>query len=663
MITGIIIRNFKTYKGINYIPISNGSNYCGLIGQNGIGKSSVLEALDCFFNKKTWNKNIDANKSEESYVMPIFLIEKNKFEGFGQLDFVKTYSDAVLSFISSDIPSTMNQLRKQLWEDIKKQHAELDLSEKYILPLCLNEFYDISLGLCGDEIIDKIKTIKPLSDELTILDIDDPKRRDAMEAARKERDDTVIIDLRKIYEWIIEKTTYVYIPKDIEPERFVVFETEEIQHLIGTSLMDVVKEHLSESSIRTISTGLKDFVQELSDTLPNYEFRMKGSRQLNLNAKDIYHLIIHDFFSKRELFKVNSGKDIALSQLSSGEKQQAIISFIHSIVKNYREDNNNLIVAIDEPESALHISLCYEQFEKLYEISLNCCQVVFSSHWYGFIPTITNGCIANIIKTSDKHTSILFNIYRYREEIRQGIAHSNGQIPIDVTLKGLNDFVQSITSSIISDNYYNWLICEGTSDKIYLEAYLQEEMVKNKLRIVPVGGAKEVKRIYDHLYLAFEDLKKDIKGKVFLIVDTDNSFYDFETKESNANLCCRRIVNNDDKRDTELVRNQSNPKKKTDIEDVLNGRLFFRVLKEYRNNNPELSFIDTIDGEKDEIPSYYAMDLRQSEYSLLDSFFSKDNNVNKVRFAQTYVKAMKEDHYSIPSWLGEISSFFHESDK
>lgn len=58
MIVGTFIRNVKTYSGINYIPLSYGQSFCGLLGNNGIGKSSVLEALDSIFNKKSWNYNI-----------------------------------------------------------------------------------------------------------------------------------------------------------------------------------------------------------------------------------------------------------------------------------------------------------------------------------------------------------------------------------------------------------------------------------------------------------------------------------------------------------------------------------------------------------------------------------------------------------------------------
>ena len=46
MIVGIFLRHIKTYKGINFVPLSDGEKFCGLVGNNGIGKSTVLEALD-----------------------------------------------------------------------------------------------------------------------------------------------------------------------------------------------------------------------------------------------------------------------------------------------------------------------------------------------------------------------------------------------------------------------------------------------------------------------------------------------------------------------------------------------------------------------------------------------------------------------------------------
>ena len=55
-----------------------------LLGENGAGKSSILETLDSFFNYKTYPINKSAlsdgihTTGNEPFVAPIFLIEKSK---------------------------------------------------------------------------------------------------------------------------------------------------------------------------------------------------------------------------------------------------------------------------------------------------------------------------------------------------------------------------------------------------------------------------------------------------------------------------------------------------------------------------------------------------------------------------------------------------------
>lgn len=82
MIIGVFLRNFKTYTGINYIPLTNGHSFCGLVGNNGIGKSSVLESLDCLLNSKNWNYNVVVRKSgmvtTKPHIVPIYLFPSDK---------------------------------------------------------------------------------------------------------------------------------------------------------------------------------------------------------------------------------------------------------------------------------------------------------------------------------------------------------------------------------------------------------------------------------------------------------------------------------------------------------------------------------------------------------------------------------------------------------
>ena len=52
MIVGILLKNYKIYGGVKYIPVTANHNFIAYIGDNGVGKSSILEALDTYFNSR-----------------------------------------------------------------------------------------------------------------------------------------------------------------------------------------------------------------------------------------------------------------------------------------------------------------------------------------------------------------------------------------------------------------------------------------------------------------------------------------------------------------------------------------------------------------------------------------------------------------------------------
>lgn len=329
------------------------------------------------------------------------------------------------------------------------------------------------------------------------------------------------------------------------------------------------------------------------------------------------------------------------------------MDLIYSIVTN--ESKNNLVIAVDEPESSFHISERFEQFNKLYEISKNCGQVLFTSHWYGFIPAIPDGCVVNVVRNGNNFTFNPIDIYKYKEEI------SRTKYPIDIMLKGNSDLIQTLLSSVLIDDCYNWILCEGTSDKIYLEEYFKEEVENQKLRIVPVGGCANIKKIYNHLALSLLDLKNNIKGKIFLLVDTDENIkYEKpelpkEIKALDSKLRFNRLVNINSGKKTELVDFGSLQNTPTDIEGVLNGKAFNITLNKFKD---EVSFVT--DSEKAEIPSAFALNLRDDEKDDLKKFFT---STNKVCFARAYVEEIQKGGYKVPVWIEEIKKFFKSPER
>ena len=154
----------------------------------------------------------------------------------------------------------------------------------------------------------------------------------------------------------------------------------------------------------------------------------------------------------------------------------------------------------------------------------------------------------------------------------------------------------------------------------------------------------------------FSEVGSIIKGNVILIVVTDSQLVEFDTKDI-RHLYCKRLINVDDSHSTQLVNIKANPKNpKTEIEDVLNGKVFYNTLKSFVERYPDfLSFVDNTT--KEEIPSYFALDLKPSDQKKLDAFFNAEVE-NKVAFANKYVENCSETD-AIPSWVDDIKGMLN----
>ncbi len=638
MILGVFLRSFKTYKGINYIPLSNGQKFVGIVGDNGIGKSSILEALDCVFNQKRWNVNITSRRSglgtTKPYILPIFYINEATFEG-EELTLARKISDRVKSFIETDFATANRPHFNSFKEHLGTQRFE---ENKLLLPLGINHNHKIDLGTFTSEDFLSHVFDRTIS---TFTDINS--------------NETDLLD--KILKTITTKINYIYIPKDIDTDTFMKLERAEIQILMGEQLNDIITNNFNETQLYNLNTGLRDFLDSLSGELVDYSYRTPHtSRQQNLKRADINNLIIQSFFNIRKLHKsTTTGDWLELELLSSGEKQKAIIDVADRFLNMHEENGKNLIIAIDEPEASLHMSACFDQFNSLYKISEKCKQLLFTTHWYGFFPIIENGFVNVITKNDTQHFFDQIQLERYIEEIRQQTANSRGRLPYDIRLKRINDFVQSIMASLMLDEPYNWLFCEGSSEKIYFEYYFKDLVETKKLRIMPMGGTPGIKRLYKNIIGSIEEFKNEIKGKVFMLIDTDEQLVEFETNDSLENyISCKRMINAE--QTTNLIKLTSNPKSpKTEIEDVLNSKIAHKTLLHFKEIYPEkLNFIID-DMNCIENTAYYDLNLGPRDYQKLIEFYDFENI--KFEFAKKYIELVEDDN-TIPKIITDIKIFF-----
>lgn len=643
MITSLFLRHFKIYKGITFIPISEGCGFSSLIGENGVGKSSVLEALDFAINRKNnseWPVNNEAKNegglsgTNIPFIAPILVLKKDSLKKSKKED-LENYEKALK--LSNFLWNTKIKTKSAALDDFYKHRDELkqNFSEEEHLLIIIGKKYNEAGIFFGSyhnyiDFVTENPAIKPTEEEIQKY-------------------------FKGFYEYIISHYSYIYIPVETDVHTYTKLETQDMQKLMDKNIQLEIENAIRPGTLKQINKDLDNFVKEIEGILEIYEY--KGHFKNNLTMPDLVSKIIEAYFSIKILNRKVDGKRIPVSELSSGEKRKALIDVAYSFLLNNSDRESNIILAIDEPEASLHISSCYSQFEKLIELGKYNHQVIISTHWYGYLPIVTNGSATSIKKNNKNEITIdYFNLFNYRETITQSRIHIKGVLPVDYNIKSYNDLVQSIVFSVIQDTPYNWIICEGLSEKIYFEEIFKEELEMKNLRILPLGSFKEVRKVYYYLQSPIKDPDYNVKGKIICLIDTDNERVEVDYQKSKS-LYFDRLLNNQD--GTILVDVNSNKTSPpTEIEDCLNPILFYQTLMDFSEEYDSLkAILTTSELNKTAKNSFQFLDLRESERKTIKAFFNDKEGYNKIRFARKYVELSKLNFFSDCreiKWINEL---------
>lgn len=641
MIVGLFIRNFKTYQNINYIPLSKGKLFSAIVGENGAGKSSILEALNSFFNGSDWNYNhIVGNgfDTREPFICPVFLFEKGRVPSSFKHDLaLEAASELVWGAKSQNFNSANKKIAVQFCEHRDHLMAEgYDSSSHYLFPVGLlkrgvgsqSETYFSIFETHEDFWGDKFITLvgKPAGDSILQL--------------------------------VQEAYNYVYLPSEIDFQSYTKIEGRTIQALLGRKLDSIVRAFINTKTINDINRDLTAFLNEIAVVLDGYEYKKPSKKQTLFNHSHFTEKVIEAFFDSKILTKIDGGNSTPVNHLSSGEKRKALIDVARGFLLRAEQTGpQQVILGIDEPELSLHVSSCFEQFEKLREIAEANVQTIITTHWYGFMPIVSNGVAVYVSKSDLSRAIPLIDLRCFRDDIKLLKEKTKGVLPSNIELKGMNDLVQSIIASVTGADY-RWIICEGSSDKIYLEHYFSAD--DKKPYILPVGAAKNVKKMFNYIVMALEGNRGDINGRVLFLLDTDKDFEKFECTDGIESLRIRRLLNSSSEKKTTLVQTTSSTFfPPTEIEDALDAKAFLDTLNFFKKDELyELAF----EGFSEEfklmdaaLPSGLALNLRDSDKVVLEQLFDIDGF--KIKFALQYAELA--DVEECPLWITEIKSFLY----
>ena len=632
MIVGLFLRSFKTYENFNFIPFTDGKNekFNLFIGNNGAGKSSILEALDTFFNDRPFIVHSNS-KPENSSIAPVFLIEKSKLLDSNIKEFIKKISDQIWE---NEIPTnlTANNL------------SVLNFS-KFISSLKKTITYDnYFIFLIG---------ISPvLSKDYSLISF----QTHIAEKLNEYSTDSFRRNLNGACNTIKNLYKYVYIPVETSITEFLKLEDNGMQTLMDQNLKNSIEEMLTEKievdgkgvkrsrnrkvlMMSLVNEKLETYVSDVEKTIQridsSYHFN-KETRSKRVNPKDFTDIIIEIYFKTRKLQK--SKKDIA--HLSAGERKKALIDIAYSFISQSKVTEKEIIIAIDEPESSLNISMCYDQFERIERMANYYNKQMFvTTHWYGGLPILNDGRLYHVQKKekNDKQDQIIdleiFALENYFEE--------RGSFPNDINLKSFYDLTSSLVSAIRNSST-NWLIVEGNTDKKYIQHYLSDDL---NVKILPVGGASIVKKIYEYLYLpiSINEEISSFKGKILCLIDTDPvstklDFFESETKNQKLKIRRLQIEKKNDIDTVSLLRLGIGTDTQCEIEDVLNPKKIYNSIITVLN--------DSVDDDSKEIQNII------SNYKFNENCkFSKILDFNSILTQNLLVSSMSEDLEKIKKYV------------
>ena len=368
------IKNFRSYKEQVEIPIGNLTT---LVGKNDIGKSSILEAIDIFFNKGKGTIKMDKDDINKSclsegnnvteisitfdqFPESIVIDSTNKtslnaeylLNVNGHLEIIKRYSNGGSEkvFIKANHPTnpncsdlllkTQNALQKIIIDrEIECENRTINAVMRasvwshYATNLELKEIeIDITKGETKS-IWDKLESYFPLYS----LFQSDRKNSDG--------DNEVQDPLNTAVKQIMNN--------------------EEIQEILA-SVAEIVENRLQEVAGLTLDK-LREMNPEIADSLNPV---IPSSDSLKWN----------DVFKK---VSITGDEDIPINKRGSGVKRLILLNFFRSEAESRRDKRNvpSVIYAIEEPETSQHTAHQKMLIKALIELSeLDNTQILLTTH-------------------------------------------------------------------------------------------------------------------------------------------------------------------------------------------------------------------------------------------------------------------------------------------
>lgn len=512
-LVGLKLKNFRGYRDIEF---DLSQNLHMIVGNNDIGKSTILEALDIFFNDKSAVNKISFDD----------LNHKSKLEGETTANITCLFKLKEDEQVVIDSSFLINPKDEFLLNEL----GLLEITKKYDFSgsTIKQSIYIVScIPNCIDSsILTKKQTeLKTLVERL-IPDSDVDKRVNSLMRQALYQHylsvnpeytlETKEIDTKSI---LNDKDFYTNLEKQL-PD-FYLFKADrenntadsEIQNPLSLAVKDVLQSDEVKQKLNEIQELVTNHINEVNvatiEQMKRFSNRLGNSLKANLTTN----------WSKAFSNDINDSNDIPINKKGSGIRRLLLLSYlmVDANKKSFIKNKKNIIYAIEEPETALHPNLQVKFISELYSMA--------NKHNFQLgneIPTNLNELTKyKILLTTHTPNYLAFST---QEEVIYLSENENGEI-IELSGETEYDRIKNEMGLLPNPNYGFVIFVEGDSDVQFLKNIGKIEELKNifnifdsNVDIISLRGSNLLKSIEKDFY-------KDLPVKQFHLYDGDRAEY------------------------------------------------------------------------------------------------------------------------------------------
>lgn len=391
------IQNFRGYKGCINIPFEKMTAF---VGRNDVGKSTILDALDIFFNDK--NAILKMEKSD----LNVYASEND------EISISASFSDLPEEVI---LDATYKTTLKD--EYLLNKEGELEIVKKFgrgsstkvfirafhptnpdCSELLLKKQNELKNIIKGQSIPCENQTANPVmraaiwyfyKDNLQLHDVE-------IDASKE--------DAKKIWDKIIG---YLPVYSLFKSDR----RNDDGDNEIQDPLKEAVKQILADASIQVqltrIATEVTDTLNDVSTrTLEKlHEMNPEIAKDLKPNIPPAESLKWADVFKN---VSITGDDNIPLNKRGGGVRRLILLNFFRAEAeRKNRVSNNGIIYAIEEPETSQHADnqrMLIEAFKALTNSSGN--QVIITTHSPIVVKSLDLKSIRLVFDAKDKQKTV-----------------------------------------------------------------------------------------------------------------------------------------------------------------------------------------------------------------------------------------------------------------